>query len=66
MTLEELKDKAIQLAAMLKVLVNSGERPVEDLLQEERKGVYATFGSKDALEGMISLLKKSTHLFDQS
>ena len=76
--LEELKDKAIELAqelaaqpalavrGVMEVVVGSEERPLEELLQAERAAVYKTFGTPDQQEGMMAFIEKRKPVFNQS
>ena len=75
--LENLKDAAIQLAAelanqpakavesMMKVLVNSSDRSLKELIKEERQAVKDNSGTKDSLEGMTAFLEKRKPIFNQ-
>ena len=75
--LENLKDAAIQLAkelanqpakaveSMMKVLVNSSDRSLKELIEEERKAVKDNSGTKDSLEGMTAFLEKRKPIFNQ-
>ena len=75
--LENLKDAAIQLAkelanqpakaveSMMKVLVNSSDRSLIELIEEERKAVKDNSGTKDSLEGMTAFLEKRKPIFNQ-
>ena len=76
--LAELKSAAIALAqelasmpagavrSMLKVIVGSRERSLEDLLQAEREAVHATRGSADAREGMQAFMEKRKPIFNRN
>ena len=75
--LENLKDAAIQLAkelanqpakaveSMMKVLVNSSDRSLKELIEEERQAVKDNSGTKDSLEGMTAFLEKRKPIFNQ-
>ena len=75
--LENLKDAAIQLAnelanqpakaveRMMKVLVNSSDRSLKELIEEERQAVKDNSGTKDSLEGMTAFLEKRKPIFNQ-
>ena len=75
--LENLKDAAIKLAAelanqpakavesMMKVLVNSSDRSLKELIEEERQAVKDNSGTKDSLEGMTAFLEKRKPIFNQ-
>ena len=75
--LENLKDAAIQLAkelanqpakaveSMMKVLVNSSDRSLKELIKEERQAVKDNSGTKDSLEGMTAFLEKRKPIFNQ-
>ena len=75
--LENLKDAAIQLAkelanqpakaveSMMKVLVNSSDRSLKELIAEERQAVKDNSGTKDSLEGMTAFLEKRKPIFNQ-
>ena len=76
-SLENLKDAAIQLAnelanqpakaveSMMKVLVNSSDRSLKELIEEERQAVKDNSGTKDSLEGMTAFLEKRKPIFNQ-
>ena len=75
--LKELKEAALSLAhelasqpaqavkSMMKVLVNSSDRELEDLLMEERKAVKANSETKDSKEGMLAFLEKREPIFNK-
>ena len=75
--LENLKDAAIQLVkelanqpakaveSMMKVLVNSSDRSLKELIEEERQAVKDNSGTKDSLEGMTAFLEKRKPIFNQ-
>ena len=75
--IEELKDAALSLAhelaaqpaqavkSMMKVLVNSNDRELEELLVEERKAVKDNANTKDSKEGMLSFLEKRKPIFNK-
>lgn len=74
---EELKDRAISLAAelaaqprlavkaMLDALHNSEDKTLDELLAAERAGVHATSGTPDSREGMLAFLEKRPPTFNQ-
>ena len=74
---KELKEAALSLAhelasqpaqavkSMMKVLVNSSDRELEDLLMEERKAVKANSETKDSKEGMLAFLEKRKPIFNK-
>ena len=75
--LEELKPAAISLAhelaaqpakaveSMMKVLVNSSDCELEDLLKAERQAVKDNSGTKDSQEGMAAFMEKRKPIFNQ-
>ena len=75
--LENLKDAAIQLAkelanqpakavaSMMKVLINSSDRSLKELIEEERQAVKYNSGTQDSLEGMTAFLEKRKPIFNQ-
>ena len=75
--IEELKEAAISLAhelaaqpaqavkSMMKVLVNSNDHELEELLIEERKAVKDNANTKDSKEGMLSFLEKRKPIFNK-
>ena len=50
---------------MMKVLVNSSDRSLKELIEEERKAVIDNSGTKDSLEGMTAFLEKRKPIFNQ-
>lgn len=76
--LEELKDRAMQLAhelaaqpalavrGAMNVIVGSEDRPLQDLLQAERDAVHATFNTADQLEGMTAFMEKRKPVFNKT
>ena len=76
--LAELKDRAISLAeelaaqprlavkAVLDTLQDCEHKTLEQLLAAERKGVHATMGSPDAMEGISAFLEKRKPAFNQA
>lgn len=75
--IKELKGAALSLAhelaaqpaqavkSMMKVLVNSNDRELEELLVEERKAVKDNANTKDSKEGMLSFLGKRKPIFNK-
>ncbi len=75
--LEELKPAALSIAhelaaqpakaveSMMKVLVNSSDRELEDLLKAERQAVKENSGTKDSQEGMAAFMEKRKPIFNQ-
>jgi enoyl-CoA hydratase len=75
--IKELKSAALSLAhelaaqpaqavkSMMKVLVNSNDRELEELLVEERKAVKDNANTKDSKEGMLSFLEKRKPVFNK-
>jgi enoyl-CoA hydratase len=75
--IKELKGAALSLAhelaaqpaqavkSMMKVLVNSNDRELEELLVEERKAVKDNANTKDSKEGMLSFLEKRKPVFNK-
>ena len=75
--IKELKGAALSLAhelaaqpaqavkSMMKVLVNSNDRELEELLLEERKAVKDNANTKDSKEGMLSFLEKRKPIFNK-
>lgn len=75
--LEELKDRAIALAAelasrpriavkaMLEALHDAEHKTLDELLEAERAAVHATLGSADAREGMAAFIEKREPVFNQ-
>ena len=75
--IKELKSAALSLAhelaaqpaqavkSMMKVLVNSNDRELEELLVEERKAVKDNANTKDSKEGMLSFLEKRKPIFNK-
>lgn len=75
--IKELKGAALSLAhelaaqpaqavkSMMKVLVNSNDRELEELLAEERKAVKDNANTKDSKEGMLSFLEKRKPIFNK-
>ncbi len=76
--IKELKGAALSLAhelaaqpaqavkSMMKVLVNSNDRELEELLIEERKAVKENANTNDSREGMLSFLEKRKPIFNKS
>ena len=76
--IKELKGAALSLAhelaaqpaqavkSMMKVLVNSNDRELDELLIEERKAVKENANTKDSKEGMLSFLEKRKPIFNKS
>ena len=75
--IKELKGAALSLAhelaaqpaqavkSMMKVLVNSDDHELEELLVEERKAVKDNANTKDSKEGMLSFLEKRKPIFNK-
>ena len=75
--IEELKNEAIALghelasqpagalASMMKVLVNSSEKSLEELLLAERSAVHENNNTKDSQEGMLAFLEKRKPQFNK-
>ena len=71
----ELKSRAIDLAqelaampriamaGMLRCLVTSDEKTLEESLLDERRAFHATLGSPDMVEGMTAFMSKRTPVF---
>ena len=53
------------VASMMKVLVNSSDRSLKELIEEERQAVKDNSGTKDSLEGMTAFLEKRKPIFNQ-
>jgi len=76
--IKELKGAALSLAhelaaqpaqavkSMMKVLVNSNDRELDELLIEERKAVKENANTEDSKEGMLSFLEKRKPIFNKS
>ena len=76
--IKELKGAALSLAhelaaqpaqavkSMMKVLVNSNDRELNELLIEERKAVKENANTEDSKEGMLSFLEKRKPIFNKS
>ena len=76
--IKELKSAALSLAhelaaqpfqavkSMMKVLVNSNDRELDELLIEERKAVKENANTEDSKEGMLSFLEKRKPIFNKS
>ena len=76
--IKELKGAALSLAhelaaqpaqavkSMMKVLVNSHDRELNELLIEERKAVKENANTEDSKEGMLSFLEKRKPIFNKS
>jgi enoyl-CoA hydratase len=76
--LQQLKEKAIALAeelarqprlavqGMMRALVDSENKTLDELLALERETVKATSGTPDSREGMMAFLEKRTPVFNQS
>ena len=75
--LKELKEAALSLAhelasqpaqavkSMMKVLVNSSDRELGDLLMDERNAVKTNSETKDSKEGMLAFLEKRKPIFNK-
>lgn len=57
---------ALAVQAMLRCIVGSEGKSLEESLQEERRAVHDTFGTPDAAEGMMAFLEKRKPIFNQS
>ena len=76
--LAELKGRAIALAeelaaqpriavkAVLDALNDSEDKTLDELLAAERRGVHATMGSPDAMEGIAAFLEKRRPVFNKA
>ena len=76
--IKELKAAALSLAhelaaqpsqavkSMMRVLVNSYDRELDELLIEERKAVKENANTEDSKEGMLSFLEKRKPIFNKS
>lgn len=76
--IKELKGAALSLAhelaaqpaqavkSMMKVLVNSNDRELDELLIEERIAVKENANTEDSKEGMLSFLEKRKPIFNKS
>lgn len=63
----ELADKpSLAVAAMLRCIVGSGHRSLDDALADERRAVHETLGSPDQLEGMQAFLEKRKPQFNKT
>ena len=74
---DKLKDAAISLghelasqpagavASMMKVLVNSSDKNLDELLLAERKAVHENNNTKDSKEGMMAFLEKRKPEFNK-
>ena len=51
--------------SMMKVLVNSSDRDLEDLLKAERQAVKENSGTKDSQEGMAAFMEKRKPIFNK-
>ena len=75
--INELKNAAISLAhelaaqpaqavkSMMKVLVNSSDHELNELLLEERKAVKDNANTNDSKEGMLAFLEKRKPIFNK-
>ena len=52
------------VASMMKVLVNSSEKNLDELLIAERKAVNANNNTKDSKEGMMAFIEKRKPKFN--
>jgi len=55
----------IALAGMLRCLVTSDEKMLEQSLRDEREAFHATLGSPDMVEGMTAFMSKRKPIFGQ-
>jgi enoyl-CoA hydratase len=53
----------IAMAAMLRCLVTSDEKTLEESLRDERRAFHATLGSPDMVEGMTAFMSKRAPIF---
>lgn len=53
------------MATMLRCLVTSDERTLEESLQDERRAFHATLGSPDMVEGLTAFMTKRKPVFGQ-
>ena len=56
---------AVAVASMMKVLVNSSEKNLDELLIAERKAVHENNNTKDSQEGMMAFLEKRKPQFNK-
>ena len=56
----------IAVAAMLRCLVTSAEKTLQQSLSDERAAFHATLGSPDMVEGMTAFLEKRQAVFNRS
>jgi len=62
---ELAKMPRIAMAAMLRCLVTSDGRTLEESLQDERRAFHATLGSPDMVEGIAAFMSKRAPVFGQ-
>ena len=56
----------VAVAAMLRCLVTSAEKTLQQSLSDERAAFHATLGSPDMVEGMTAFLEKRQAVFNRS
>jgi len=57
---------ALAVQAMLRFIVGSEGKSLEEWVQGERRAVHDNFGTPDAAEGMMAFLEKRKPIFNQS
>ena len=74
----ELKGRAVELAAelatqprlamaaMLRCLVTSAEKTLQESLSDERAAFHTTLGSPDMVEGITAFMEKRTPVFNRA
>lgn len=56
---------ATAMAAILRCLVNSEDRTLDESLRDERAAFHATLGSPDMIEGMTAFMEKRRPEFNR-
>ena len=56
----------VAMAAMLRCLVTSAEKTLEQSLADERAAFHATLGSPDMVEGLTAFMEKRTPVFNRT